>query len=96
MKRLTFSENGKYGVVGMDENNKEEKLYWCVIKLKNYEETGLSPDEVEMLRDFGEEQHAKLLAENARLENDYAAIKKKLQEAHAELKELRRWKEEAN
>ena len=35
----------------MNEANVEEKLYGCVCKLKDYENTGLSPDEVECLLD---------------------------------------------
>ncbi len=51
MGRLTFSEDGKFGVVGMNADNEEEKLYGCICKLKDYENTGLSPDEVERLLD---------------------------------------------
>lgn len=42
MGRLTYSEGGRFGVVGMNEANVEEKLYGCVCKLKDYENTGLS------------------------------------------------------
>lgn len=51
MGRLTYSEGGRFGVVGMNEANEEEKLYGCICKLKDYENTGLSPDEVERLLD---------------------------------------------
>lgn len=48
MKRLTFKEeNGKFGVVGMNEDNQDEKLYMCVKKLKDYEDLGLNPDELD-------------------------------------------------
>ena len=50
-KRLTYKEpNGKFGVVGMNEDNREEKLYSCVMKLMDYEEQGLAPSEVEFLK----------------------------------------------
>ena len=49
--RLTYKEpNGDFGVVGMNENNQEEKLYSCVMKLMDYEEQGLNPSEVEFLK----------------------------------------------
>ena len=49
--RLTYKEpNGDFGVVGMNENNREEKLYSCVMKLMDYEEQGLAPSEVELLK----------------------------------------------
>lgn len=51
MGRLTYSEGGRFGVVGMNEANEKEKLYGCICKLKDYENTGLSPDEVERLLD---------------------------------------------
>lgn len=36
-ERLTFEENGKVGVVGMNAQNEEEKLLQCVHRLANYE-----------------------------------------------------------
>lgn len=75
--------------VGMDSEALYKRAINYMKELKDYRSAGLSPDEVEMLRDFGEEQHAKLLAENGQLENDNAAMKQEWQEAHAELKQLR-------
>lgn len=50
MNRLTFKEpSGKWGVVGMNADNKEEKAYGCICKLLAYEETGLEPAEIEEL-----------------------------------------------
>ena len=50
MKRLTFkNEDGTFGVVGMNEQNQEQLLYICVKKLLDYEETGLSPDGIDLL-----------------------------------------------
>ena len=51
MQRLTFRKpDGTYGVAGMNEQNQEQVLYVCVKKLLHYEETGLSPDEVENIK----------------------------------------------
>ena len=50
MKRLTFKEPcGKWGVAGMDKPvyEFEEKIYRCFDKLKDYEELGLNPDDME-------------------------------------------------
>lgn len=51
MRRLTFEEsNGSgWGIVGMDTPvyEFEEKIYRCLDKLRDYEEIGLNPDEVE-------------------------------------------------
>lgn len=46
MNRLTFRENDKFGVVGMNEENQDKKLYACVLKLTDYENTGLSPNDI--------------------------------------------------
>ncbi len=51
MHRLTFSENGKFGVVGMNAKNQDDKLYMCVAKLKDYENTDKSPDQVLSLKE---------------------------------------------
>lgn len=45
MNRLTFKEpNGTFGIVGMNEQNQEEKMYAVACKLLAYEETELPPD----------------------------------------------------
>lgn len=48
MQRLTYIKpDGTLGVVGMNEDNRDTKAYVCIAKLKDYENTGLEPDEVE-------------------------------------------------
>ena len=50
MKRLTFKEpDGGWGIVGVDKPvyEFEEKIYRCFDKLKDYEELGLNPDDME-------------------------------------------------
>ena len=48
MNRLTFKElNGEWGIVGMNSENESEKLYSVASKLLAYEETGLSPEEIQ-------------------------------------------------
>lgn len=50
LKRLTYhEEDGRFGVAGMNAENESEKVYACICKLKDYEDLGLSPDEVEQL-----------------------------------------------
>ena len=46
--RLTFKEpNGTWGVIGMNAENVKEKIYGCLRKLLDYENTGFAPDEIE-------------------------------------------------
>ncbi|MDO5558099.1 MAG: hypothetical protein Q4F95_00710 [Oscillospiraceae bacterium] len=47
MNRLTYSENGRWGVIGMNEQNQDEKLYGVACKLKDYEQCGMDPDELQ-------------------------------------------------
>lgn len=50
MKRLTFKEtDGRWGVAGVEKPvyEFEEKIYRCFDKLKDYEELGLNPDDME-------------------------------------------------
>ena len=61
MKRLTFNEPPiGWGIVGVDKPvyEFEEKIYRCFDKLKDYEELGLNPDDMEQklmeLRDYRE------------------------------------------
>ena len=52
MKGLTFIEpDGTWGIVGMNESNKEQKMYAVACKLRDYERIGLQPDEVERLKE---------------------------------------------
>lgn len=48
-------EGGELSVVGMTMENKDEKLLECVLKLEQYEATGLSPWEVKRLLWFAME-----------------------------------------
>ena len=50
-KRLTWSAGGFWGVVGADVRRVSGALYGALYKLKDYEETGLSPDEVRAMLD---------------------------------------------
>ena len=47
--RITYSVNGEFGIEGIDLTKLPARLYSAVAKLKDYENTGLSPDEVEQL-----------------------------------------------
>lgn len=52
MKALTFIEpDGTWGIEGMNDSNQEQKMYAVACKLRDYERTGLQPDEVERLKD---------------------------------------------
>lgn len=47
MNRITFTKpNGDWGIEGVDLTQLPPKLYGAVMKLKRYEDSGLSPDEV--------------------------------------------------
>lgn len=74
MNRLTEKNNqGKWELKGVswDElkpgavisKNTYEKMYGALCKLKDYEETGLSPTEVETVNDFEQSQTGKMLKE---------------------------------
>lgn len=72
MIRLTYSEpNGNWGIIGMNAENQDQKMYMVAAKLKDYEETGLSPDEVEKVNDFADSQLAKVLAELQQYKRKY-------------------------
>ena len=51
--RITYSVNGEFGIEGIDLTKLPAKLYSAVAKLKDYENTGLSPDEVDRLKYVG-------------------------------------------
>lgn len=69
--RLTESKSGEWSLKGMDWESLQEgktitkemreKLYGALCKLKDYENTGLSPEDVERLNDFEKSQIAHLL-----------------------------------
>ena len=50
-KRLTWSAGGFWGGGGADVRRVNGALYGALYKLKDYEETGLSPDEVRAMLD---------------------------------------------
>lgn len=65
MSRLTFKEpNGKWGIVEMNSQNESEKIYAVANKLLDYEETGLTPDEVHELKAYKRLNIVKLIARN--------------------------------
>lgn len=80
--RLTYhEENGDFGVAGMNEENQDEKLSACVAKLKDYEDLGFHPSDVEMfLRLYDEivEKQDKLLSEIARIRHSNLLLEKEL------------------
>ena len=60
-RRLTFHRtDGSFGVDGVDLVNLESKLYMCIVKLKDYEDIGLNPDEVQRLIYENEDLKAEL------------------------------------
>lgn len=51
MNRLTYQEaDGSWGVTGMNAENEGEKIVAVAQKLRDYENVGLEPEEVESLR----------------------------------------------
>ena len=50
--RLTFCEDGRWGINGMNKDNESDKMYAVSEKLKDYENLGLNPDEVECVIEF--------------------------------------------
>lgn len=75
MQRLTFKEpNGNFGVIGMDSENEQKKLYICVLKLLDYEETGLNPDNVIRLIDKVEDMEENLQT----IENEMNLLKSRI------------------
>lgn len=64
MTRLTFKkDNGNCEIVGMNKDNEDKKMYAVASKLLDYEETGLSPEDVERVNDFANSQLVKVMAE---------------------------------
>ena len=75
MIRLTYKEpNGNWGIIGMNEKNEDQKMYAVAAKLRDYEETDLSPNEVEELNDFADSQLAKVLAELQQYKRQYGVL----------------------
>lgn len=52
MNNLTFIEpNGNWGVVGMNKENVEDKMLEVAMKLRDYEQTGMEPEEVAYMKE---------------------------------------------
>ena len=75
MKRLTFKEpSGKWGVVGMNADNENEKIYGCLNKLLDYEETGLEPADIIRLKSKLEDMEENLQT----IEKELGQLKSKI------------------
>lgn len=75
MKRLTFKEpDGRWGVAEMNADNEEEKVYGCLCKLFDYEETGLTPDDIRRLKSRLEDMEENLQI----IEKQFSQLKDKL------------------
>ncbi len=56
MKRITWKNpDGRWGVKGIPWDEIDRRLQGALWRLKDYEETGLSPDEVERMKESFEE-----------------------------------------
>ena len=83
MNGLTFTEkDGSWGIKGMNEENEEKKMYAVACKLRDYEKTGLQPDEVLRLKENAvdeiisklEKQLAQLQEENKKEDDVYTNL----------------------
>lgn len=75
MKRLTFREqNGRWGIVGMNADNENEKIYGCLNKLLDYEETGLEPADIIRLKSKLEDMEENLQT----IEKELGQLKSKI------------------
>lgn len=84
MIRLTFREKEKFGVVGMNEANQDKKLYSCVLKLIDYEDTGLSPNDILKLKEELEEKDKKI----SKLQANYQQVKTQLEKVNGILTDI--------
>lgn len=93
MIRLTFREKEKFGVVGMNEANQDKKLYSCVLKLIDYEDTGLSPNDILKLKEENDSYNEtmkylnKLRDENNQLKQQFAEKDKEIERYKQELEQ---------
>lgn len=92
MTRLTFNEkDGSWGVVGMNADNEQSKVYGCLCKLRDYEEYGLDPhelgDSLIKLREY--ENITSEPADIIRLKNKLEDIEENLQVIEKQASELR-------
>lgn len=75
MKRLTFKEpSGKWGVVGMNADNENKKVYSCLSKLLDYEKTGLEPADIIRLKSKLEDMEENLQT----IEKELGQLKSKI------------------
>ena len=57
MKRITWqTPDGRWGVENIPWDEIDHRLYGALWKLKAYEDTGLSPEEAEKLKESREEE----------------------------------------
>lgn len=78
MSRLTYHEMGEFGVIGINTFNCEKKLHERVMKLKDYEDTGLAPDEIIRMRTVDKAELASVYAENGELHREMRKLKAKV------------------
>lgn len=90
MIRLTFRENYNFGVVGMNEENQDKKLYACVLKLIDYEDTGLSPNDILKLKEENDSYNETMKYLN-KLRDENNQLKQQQEEKN---KEIARYKQE--
>lgn len=87
MNRLTFREKEKFGVVGMNEANQYRKLYSCVLKLIDYEDTGLSPNDILKLKEENDSYNETMKYLN-KLRDENNQFKQQLEEKCKEIEKL--------
>ena len=88
MIRLTFRENDKFGVVGMNEENQDKKLYACVLKLTDYEDTMLSPNDILKLKEEND-GYDKTMKYLNRVRDENKQLKQQLKEKYKEIAHLK-------
>lgn len=75
--RVTFhNPNGDFGIEGVDLTKLDKPLYAAVAKLERYEDTGLSPDDVDLLKDM----YDRLVEELDRHPRKWISVRDKLPE----------------
>lgn len=88
MNRLTFRENDKFGVVGMNEENQDKKLYACVLKLTDYEDTMFSPNDILKLKEEND-GYDKTMKYLNRVRDENKQLKQQLKEKYKEIAHLK-------
>ncbi len=95
MIRLTFREKEKFGVVGMNEANQDKKLYSCVLKLIDYEDTGLSPNDILKLKEENDSYNETMKYLN-KLRDENNQLKQQFAEKDKEIERYKQGLEQAN